>query len=60
MPEVALSASCISTCLADTPSQEWREVGLFSLLPHLLVPLDEPFQLCEELLNGIHVRRIGR
>ena len=60
MPKVALSAHFISTCLAYTPSQEWRKVGLFSLLPHLPISLDEPFQLCKELLYGIHIRRIQR
>jgi hypothetical protein len=58
MPKVALSARLIHTCFANTPPQEWREVSLFSLLPHLLMSLDESFQLCKELLYGVHIQII--
>lgn len=60
MPKVTLSARSISTCLANTLSQKWRKVGLFSPLPRLPIPLDESFQLCKKFLDRIHVRRIWR
>ena len=56
VPEVALGARPIRARFANTPSQEWREVGLFSLLPHLPMSLDETFELRKELLDGVHVR----